>query len=62
MKRKVIYKQFGVTYVTDEDDFNKPITNASKNIKLGLCSYEEAVDYLRRYCNVKDVIFIDKTR
>ena len=62
MRRIVIYKQFGKTYATDEENFDKPITNASKEICMGNCDYDTAVKYFHDYCKTSDVVFIDKTR
>ena len=60
--RQVIFKQFGKLYMTDENNFNSYIQDASKIIKLdGFKNYEEVAEYMWKWKHITRDYLIDRT-
>lgn len=61
-ERIVIYKQFGVMYMTNETNYLSRIRDASKVCSLEKFeTFDEAVQYLKKYGKADGITFINRT-
>lgn len=61
-ERIVIYKEFGVMYMTNETNYFSYVRNANKVCNLkNFKTFDEAVQYLKKYGKADGITFIDRT-